>query len=90
MDVRFIEWKMITEFILIDLYSQRNEVVHYVSDWSVDEILSWLRCYGSVKEPTPEHNIYIFSSVIGIGLYCPFYFDENLKLTIPTSGWYYS
>jgi hypothetical protein len=77
------------EFILIDLYSQRQQTVNYVSGWPIEEVLNWMRCYGSVKMPSPVtgHNIYQFCSPAG--LKCPFYFDENLKLTIPTSGWYY-
>ena len=75
-----------TEFVPIALYSQREEVVQYVSDWSVEDILSWLCSFGSIREGM--HGIYIFTSVTGI--YSFFYFDENDKLIIPTSGWYYS
>ncbi len=37
------------DFVLIDLYSQRETACRYVATWTKDEILNWMQCYGSVE-----------------------------------------
>ncbi len=79
------------EFTVVDLYSQRQAVASYVLGRSVEDVLDWLGHYGSIREyqPTsPDRPHYLFRSFAG--LTCWFCFDDNLNLTVPTSGWFYS
>ncbi|MEP7284700.1 MAG: hypothetical protein ABI947_02895 [Chloroflexota bacterium] len=72
-----------SEFMLIDLWSQRHAVEHHVLDWSVEEVLRWIGYYGSI-DVSDDHLFYFFRSFVG--LYCPFYFDDHLNLTVHGFG----
>ncbi len=79
------------DFTVIDLYSQRLAVTSYVLGWSVEDVLDWLGHYGSIKMSQPtsaDRPHYFFRSFTG--LTCWFCFDDNLNLTVLTSGWFYS
>lgn len=69
------------DFVLIDLYSQREAVLRYVRDWSKEEIFAWLRQHGMVTEiplsEMPPWQQYCFESFSCPGLVTVFSFDGD-------------
>lgn len=55
-------------FAVVDLVSQANAVAAHVRGWSTDQILDWLRKYGTVlsDSTTMDQEVYFFSSCVGI------------------------
>jgi hypothetical protein len=70
------------DFVLIDLYSQRKAIYHYVDGWSKELILAWMCQYGSITKHT--HQIaneaswenYAFIPSCGSGLIAAFHFTD--------------
>ncbi len=80
-----------SEFFLIDLYSQRYAVTRYVLGWSIEAVLEWVGHYGAINASQPawaERPLSAFRSFVG--LTCPFHFDDMLNLLVLTNGWFFS
>ncbi len=73
-----------TDFIPIDLYSQRKAICEYIVDWPIEKVLDWLHHFGRVQKANNEN--YLFWSFTGIAsVFC---FDDNGKIIIPNVyGW---
>lgn len=71
-----------SDFILVDLYSQRNELKTFVAHWRTDEVLSWMSKFGFVKKVIHQYgdNSYYFRS--HAGLETAFRFDEDGKIVV--------
>lgn len=39
-----------SDFLLIDLYAQRKEVLIHVQGWNTSDILQWMKQHGTVTE----------------------------------------
>jgi hypothetical protein len=76
-----------TDFALVDLYSQRQEVADYVTGWSLDNVINWLESYGIVQRPNTVsgRDVFLFRSLAGLETY--FYFSEDNRLVVFDSGW---
>ena len=59
---------MASEFVVVDLYSQRHEVENHVRGCTEEQVLSWLSCFGDVHELKPMgiSGLYSFRSVVGL------------------------
>jgi hypothetical protein len=77
----------LAKLTLVHLSAQRDVVAKYVEGWSIDEILTWMREYGTVIEPNDEntHKSYIFQSHAGFK--DAFYFTDEGVLVIFNTGW---
>jgi hypothetical protein len=72
-----------SDFVLVDLYSQRTAVKDHVKGWRVEDVIDWMKRFGTVTEhsiPVSETQIYIFRSEIG--LVTAFCFGENDKFEV--------
>ena len=75
------------DFVLIDLYSQRQAVNRYVEGWSKEDILAWMGQYGLVtflphlKHESWEH--YTLTPACCSSLVSAFYFSAEAELIIP-------
>jgi hypothetical protein len=55
-----------SNFVLVDLYDQRTEVRAFTQGWKPEEILNWLKKYGTVKKVTSsDPHLYGFTSASG-------------------------
>jgi hypothetical protein len=56
-----------SQFILIDLKTQADEVTRYIHGWAEERILQWLGQYGEVKKihHPYDNRLYSFSSYNG-------------------------
>jgi hypothetical protein len=81
------ELEIRTEFILVDLQSQRAAVAEYVRGWDMAQVLAWMRQYGEVIEPDQSNHteIYCFKSASGQSGY--FHLTQETGLIILDSGW---
>jgi hypothetical protein len=77
---------VLSDFVLIDLYSQRKAVSNHVEGWSLSAVLDWMGQYGEIKPLSDTH--FIFWSKIDRKR-TVFGFDQDGKLMVETSGWYY-
>jgi hypothetical protein len=71
-----------SDFILVDLYSQRKEIAEYVHDWKVSEILEWMKQYGTVAELDNPHGDKLYSFTSQGGEQTAFRFTDNGELVI--------
>ncbi|MEO5951021.1 MAG: hypothetical protein ABIQ44_00960 [Chloroflexia bacterium] len=55
-----------TDFQVIDLANQAQQVAQYVKGWSKDNILTWLGRFGQVKILRSDDSVYAFNSNSGI------------------------
>jgi hypothetical protein len=76
------------DFVLIDLYDQREAVMRFVTEREMDqdEILAWMRRYGRVKGYETQYGVrYSFTSVCGPWL--PFHFHDGELVIFTHLGW---
>ena len=71
-----------TDFTLLDLYSQRADVMKFVEGMSEQEILDWMGTYGTVTKITTPYESKSFSFRSKNGIITAFRFDENGMLII--------
>jgi hypothetical protein len=71
------------DLVLIDLYSQREAVKEFVRGWQVEEILEWMRCFGTVTvHELPEYGSVVYRFQSSAGRECPFGFSRSGELSI--------
>lgn len=78
---------MMTDFTLIDLGSQSEEVKKYVTGWGIETILNWMKRFGTIEQVKDAHGttIYVFQSLTGKK--DAFFFDEENSMTVIKTGW---
>lgn len=71
-----------SDFVLIDLSSQYEEILRHVIKMKPGEIIEWMHQFGIVRKISHEYddNLYSFVSSAGIGTV--FRFDEDGKLIV--------
>jgi hypothetical protein len=74
--------RRMSDFVLIDLYSQRDQVKAYLEGVSIQESLNWMNKYGTVKKITSPHDENLYSFQSSQGTQTAFRFDEGGKLVI--------
>ena len=74
-----------SDFVLIDLLNQRDAVCSHVYGWQPDEVLSWMRQYGTVSNHPKSSEVYVFCSNID-GNRTLFSFTESGELQVSVSG----
>lgn len=76
-----------TDFPIIDLYSQRDAIAAIAKQLNRSDILIWMRQYGTVIEPQTDRSegIHLFESRSGLQTaFC--FTDQGLKVL--NTGWY--
>lgn len=68
------------DFILIDLYSQREALTDYVWGWSIEKVLEWMKQYGTITKIESEYDDHRYSFRSKSGAVTPFRFDEDGSL----------
>ncbi len=71
-----------SEFSLVDLYAQRQAVLGYVQDWSQDDILDWMRRYGTIATIPTNYNTTLYRFDSNSGSKAAFYFSDTGSLII--------
>jgi len=71
-----------TNFILLDLYSQREAVTNYVWRWSIEEVLEWMKQYGTITKIESEYDDHMYSFRSKSGAITPFRFAKDGSLVI--------
>ncbi|MBN8594957.1 MAG: hypothetical protein J0M33_24605 [Anaerolineae bacterium] len=76
-----------TNFPIIDLYSQRHAIAAIAKQLNRSDILIWMRQYGTVTEPRTDlaEGIHLFESCSGIK--AAFHFSDQ-GLVVLNPGWY--
>jgi hypothetical protein len=72
-----------SDFVLIDLYSQARAVQQHIQNWTKEEILDWLSFFGRIVIIEDELPIrFVFVPNVNDQLWTPFYFTETDELII--------
>jgi hypothetical protein len=73
------------DFVLIDLYSQREAILRYVEGWSKQAVLAWMCQYGLITKPyTPNEwfqDHYLFTPFCCAGLLTAFTFEGDPSIS---------
>ncbi len=74
---------MKNDSVVIDMYSQREAIKELTKGWSTNEVLSWLKRYGEVREVIHANNVisYAFRSNID-GSVASFSFGSENSIVI--------
>jgi hypothetical protein len=70
------------EFTLVDLYSQYDEVLKYVDGMVEDEIIDWMRNFGSVTKISNPYDTKLYSFRSNAGIVTGFRFNEDGRVAI--------
>jgi hypothetical protein len=70
------------DFTLIDLYSQYHDVLHFVSGMKKDEIINWMKQYGTVSPIEMPINFTAYRFLSHAGVQTAFWFDDNDKIQL--------
>ncbi len=76
-----------SDFTLVNLYSQREAVADYVARWEVERILEWMRNYGIVSEPNINSPVQVYTFESKAGFKDAFRFTSDNRLEVVNSGW---
>lgn len=71
-----------SEFILVDLYTQHNEVIRFVNGMTENEVLDWLKNYGLIRKISSPYDSKLYSFQSNAGIVTGFRFDENGKIVV--------
>jgi hypothetical protein len=74
-----------SDFVLIDLFNQRDAVCSHVQGWQPEAILNWMMQFGVVSNHPTSSDVYVFCSHVDRNRTL-FSFNENGELEISVSG----
>ena len=76
------------DFVLVDLWSQREATQNFVKGWHVDAVINWMRLFGTVSEIKLNRDSkgYLFRSAVGIT--DGFWFSDDDQLFVVNPGWH--
>jgi hypothetical protein len=74
-----------SDFVLIDLFSQRKEVLAYVQNWTATDILDWMKQHGTVVKMTNSTDDHRYGFISHSGLFTGFLLsmDKGLEIVNP-------
>ncbi len=76
-----------SDFTLVNLYSQREAVANYVAGWEIERIIEWMRNYGRVSEPQFGSTTQMYTFESKAGFKDAFRFTSDNSLEVVNSGW---
>lgn len=71
-----------SDFVLIDIYDQREAVTAYIQGWTAEGILNWMSKYGTVRKLTHSGDDNLYGFVSASGSQAAFRFTEDQGLVI--------